>query len=374
MSRWAWVEVSPAAIERNVRVLLGEVRPAALWAVVKANGYGHGDLLAARAAVAGGATGLCVALVDEGHRLRDGGIDLPVLVLSEQPEESLGLAVRDRLDLTVYSSTQIDHLERLGAVDHPVHLKVDTGMRRVGASAADAIALADAIAASPAVHLAGVFTHLAVADEPDHMFTTRQLDLFDEVVTALRSRGHRPPLVHAANSAGAIAHPRARYDMVRAGVAIYGISPGHGVDAMVDRLGLVAAMSVRARVSHVKRVAAGAGISYGLRHIVTTATTVATVPIGYADGVPRRLHAVGGSVLIGGRRRPIIGAVTMDQLMVDCGDDEVAIGDDVVIIGRQGDERVSAEDLADRLDTIGYEIVCGLSSRLERRVVDGLSP
>lgn len=374
MSRWAWAEISTSAIEHNTRVLSSTVHPAALWAVVKADGYGHGDVRVARAALAGGAGGLCVALVDEGRRLRAGGVDAPILVLSEQPPESLAVAVRERLELTVYSLAQIDHLERLGAVDHPIHLKIDTGMRRVGAAPADAVAIADAIAASPATRLAGVFTHLAVADEPDDAFTAAQLGRFDAVVADLVAHGHRPPLVHAANSAGAIAHPRARYDMVRVGIATYGISPGHGVDDAVDALGLRPAMSLRARVSYVKRVAAGDRISYGLRHTFRTDTTVATVPIGYADGVPRRLHAVGGAVLVDGRPRPIVGVVTMDQLMIDCGDDEVAVGDEVVVIGRQGDQLITAADLADRLDTIAYEIVCGISARIERRVVDDASP
>jgi alanine racemase len=180
---------------------------------------------------------------------------------------------------------------------------------------------------------------------------------------------HHGLLVHAANSAGALAHPDARRSFVRAGIAIYGISPGHGVDALCGNLR--PAMSLRARVSYVKRVAAGSGISYGLRHVFEQDATVATVPIGYADGVPRRLFEVGGDVLIGGRRRRIVGVVTMDQLMVDCGDDQVAVGDEVVLIGAQdgpeGAEIVRAEDWADLLGTIGYEIVCGIGPRVPRR-------
>jgi alanine racemase len=175
--------------------------------------------------------------------------------------------------------------------------------------------------------------------------------------------------VHAANSAGALAHPGARRSFVRAGIAIYGISPGHAVDALCGSLR--PAMALEARVSYVKRVAAGSRISYGLRHVFARDTTVATVPIGYADGVPRRLSETGGEVLIGGRRRPIVGVVTMDQLMVDCGDDNVGIGDEVVLIGSQdgpdGRRTIRAEDWADRLGTIGYEIVCGIGGRVPRR-------
>jgi alanine racemase len=230
------------------------------------------------------------------------------------------------------------------------------------------------MAASPAVRLEGVFTHLAVADEPGDPYNDRQLDLFETVMSRLSAAGHHPPLVHAANSAGALAHPRARLGMVRAGIAIYGISPGLGVAPAARRLGLRPALSLHAKVSHVKRVAAGERISYGLRHTFDRDTTVATLPVGYADGVPRRLHAVDGSVLIGGVRRHIVGVVTMDQLMVDCGDDQVDVGDHAVLIGQQiGRDgtmvHIAADEWADRLDTVAYEIVCGISARVERRPV-----
>ena len=176
MSRWAWAEVSAEAIQHNVRTLVDAVTPSELWAVVKANGYGHGSVLAARAALDGGASGLCVALVQEGMQLRRAGITAPILVLSEQPPELLAAAVHHDLQVTVYSLEQVIRLERLGAVGHPVHLKVDTGMHRVGATPREAILLADAIGNTPAVRLEGVFTHLAVADEPADPYTARQLD------------------------------------------------------------------------------------------------------------------------------------------------------------------------------------------------------
>jgi alanine racemase len=369
VSRWAWVEVSADAIRRNTTSLVELVAPAQLWAVVKADGYGHGSVAAARAALSGGATGLCVALVQEGVVLREAGVTNPILVLSEQPPEELPMAVRHGLQLTVYSVDQLRALEDVGAVSHPVHLKVDTGMQRVGVPASRAVEMAGLLAASPAVDLVGVFTHLAMADSPDDPFTERQLDRFDLVLRDLAMAGHRPPLVHAANSAGAIAHRRARYDMVRSGIAVYGISPGEGVDELVEGLGLLPALSLHTRVSHVKSVAAGAGISYGLRHRFPADTNVATLPIGYADGVPRRLHAAGGEVLVHGRRCPIVGVVTMDQLMVDVGDLPVRVGDPAVLLGGQDDHTITAAEWAGRLDTIAYEIVCGLSSRLERRPV-----
>lgn len=369
MTRWAWAEIDAGAVEHNVRVLAsaaGSAWPVQVWAVVKADGYGHGSVTAARAALAGGASGLCVALVQEGVRLREAGIDAPVLVLSEQPPDEVRAAVQHGLQLTVYSGRAVDAIADAGGVRHPVHLKVDTGMHRVGAEPDDVIALADTIAASAAVELAGVCTHLAVADEPDHPYTRRQLDVFDDVLDRLSSAGHRVPLVHAGNSAGAIVHPRARYSMVRPGIAIYGVSPGPGVDHLVQPLGLRPAMSLKARVSHVHHRRAGESLSYGLRHTFDRDTTVATVPLGYADGVARRYSALGGDVLVGGRRRPVVGVVTMDQLMVDMGDHPVQVGDEVVLIGRQGDDEITAADWAARLGTIAYEVLCAVSARVPR--------
>jgi alanine racemase len=277
--------------------------------------------------------------------------------------------VEQRLTPTVYTSVYVDALAAASTGGLPVHLKVDTGMQRVGAHPGDAIALAEAIARhGDRLRLEGVLTHLAVADDPADEFTDEQLRLFDDVVSALPGATRDDLLIHTANSAGALAHPKSRRSFVRAGIAIYGVSPGAGVDE--HAADLRPAMTVRTMVSHVKRVPVGSRVSYGLRHEFTSDTTVATIPVGYADGVPRRLFEVGGEVLIGGRRLPIVGAVTMDQLMVDAGDDDVHVGDEVVLIGEQsgpdGTDRIRAEEWADRLGTIGYEIVCGISRRMPR--------
>lgn len=365
MSRWAWAEVDLGAIRHNVEIICAAAAPAVVWANVKANGYGHGAVPVAGAALRGGAQGLCVALVQEGLELRAAGFDCPVLVLSEQPPTELADAIAARLDLTVYSHAQLEAIAAAGGRRHPVHLKIDTGMRRVGAAAGDALALADAIAESEAVRLAGVCTHLAIADDPADPFTTAQLEMFDDILTALEVAGHHPALVHAANSAAALAFADARFDMVRTGIAIYGIAPG---EAFPDYARVLRpALSLLARVSYVKGVRAGDRISYGLRHRFDGSTNVATLPLGYADGVPRRLFETGGEVLVGGRRRPIVGVVTMDQLMVDCAADAVAVGDEAVLIGTQGRESITASEWADRLGTISYEVLCSISSRIARR-------
>jgi alanine racemase len=220
---------------------------------------------------------------------------------------------------------------------------------------------------STGLRLEGVFTHLAMADVVGDPFTDDQLDRFDAVLEGLHAGGIDPGMVHSANSAGALAHPRARRHMVRVGIAVYGISPGAEVDELMSQLR--PAMSLRSRVSVVRRVMAGERISYGLRHRFRAETNVAVVPIGYADGVPRRSFECGIEVLVGERRRPIVGTVTMDQLMVDVGDDDIRVGDEVVLIGRQGEHHVTATEWGDRLGTIGYEVVCGISARVPRVVV-----
>lgn len=352
-------------MRHNIAVIRGVAAPAVVWAVVKADGYGHGANEVALAALDAGAVGLCVALVDEGVALRRHGVGAPILVLSEQPPDQLRSMIEHDLISTVYSATQIDALCAVGAQHHRVHLKVDTGMHRVGCDPADAVSLAARIERSAGVELAGLCTHLAVADEPGNQFTATQLDRFDTVLDGLVAAGIDPGMVHAANSAGALAHPAARRMMVRIGIAAYGVAPGPGVAGLTAALR--PAMSLRARVSFVRRVVRGERVSYGLRHTFDRDSTIATIPIGYADGVPRRLFGTGGEVLIGGRRRPIAGVVTMDQTMVDMGDDQVDIGDDVVLIGRQGDAQITAADWAERLGTIGYEVVCGIGTRIERR-------
>jgi alanine racemase len=371
--RWAWAEIDLAAVAHNVGVLRAAAAPAVVWAVVKADGYGHGSVDVSRAVLDAGAEGLCVALVQEARVLRDAGIDAPMLVLSAQPSGQAAEAVALGVTSAVIDAAGMAALDA-AALDagriHDVHLKIDTGMHRMGCAPEDAADLAVLAAAASGLRLAGVFTHLATADEPDHPAVALQFARFDQALAAVRAVGVDPGMVHIANSAGALALPSAHRDLVRAGIAIYGISPGAGVDHLASALR--PAMSLHARVSRVQRVQAGEGVSYGLRHTVQRETTIATVPIGYADGVPRRSFATGVEVLIGGTRRPIVGVVSMDQLMIDVGDDEVVVGDRVVLIGEQagaqGVGRILAAEWADRLGTIGYEIVCGISARVPRRV------
>jgi alanine racemase len=373
--RWCGVDVDLDIVAANVGHLVASVAPARLWAVVKADGYGHGAVGVARAALAGGASGLCVALVAEGVRLREAGIDVPILVLSEQPADAAATIVAHDLSPTVYSEAAIRALAAAAVAagrSVGVHLKVDSGMRRVGAEPGDVPRLAEFIAATDGVRLAGLSTHLAAADDPAHPATALQLGVFDAVVDAVAPGPG--VLVHVANSAAAIAHPSTRRDLVRTGIAIYGIDPS---DMVRVPDGIRPALRWWARVSLVKSVPAGDHVSYGWRYRVEEPTRLATVPAGYADGVPRRYSAVGGEVLVNGRRRRVVGVVTMDQFVIDLGPesdgDTVVVGDEVVLIGAQGDEEIRAEEWADRLGTIGYEVVCAVSARVPRSFVGAVA-
>ncbi len=357
--------------------------------MVKADGYGHGSVETAQAALEGGASLLAVALVEEAQVLRAAGIDTPILLLSEPPTGAEDAVLALGIVPTVYSTAKVrelaDAASRLGfgAADSgsdsrliDVHIKIDTGMHRVGVQPADLVALARTIADSGCLRLAGTFTHFAVADAPDNPFTDRQLDLFETCLSDLRAHGIDPGIVHAGNSAGAIAHPRARFDMVRLGVAMYGNTPDAGFDCAAYGVNLTPVLRLRSEVSHVKVLSAGERVSYGLTYTLPEDRVIATVPVGYADGVPRRLSAVGGQVIIGGQRYPIVGRITMDQLLVDCGSPDLAesshplskvsVGDEAVLLGQQGDQAVQPWEWAIRLETIAYEITCGISKRVPR--------
>jgi alanine racemase len=381
-SRPAWAEIDLEAITDNARVLAQLVRPAQLCAVVKANGYGHGAAAVARAALAGGAIGLAVALVDEGVDLRQQGVRGPILLLSECGPNAVDAAMANQLTPTLYTAegvAQFSQAARALGQRKTVHVKVDTGMHRVGAPLAEVPALLQAVTDDPLLVFEGLWTHLPVADgetADDRAFTLEQVASFGGVLQELNRAQALPELVHAANTAGALAFPAARYNMVRCGIGLYGYLPGKMVTAAFTAAAggatLRPALSLRARVVSVRTLDEGARPSYGRLRALPRRSVVATVPLGYADGVPRALFTHGATVLIGGRRCPLAGMVTMDQIMVDCGDDAtVRPGDDVVLLGRQGDEEITADEWAELLGTISYEILCGIGPRVPRIVVNG---
>lgn len=352
-------EVDLEAIRHNVRAL--KPPHAELMAVVKADGYGHGDVQVARAALEAGATWLGVAMVEEGLRLREAGIDAPILVLSELPTGSEREATAaGGLTPTCYSDHGLRALAQAGP-SGGIHVKVDTGMHRVGLPPERAPAFCSAVREA-GLQVEGVWTHFARSEELDDPTTGEQLKRFEEVLDAVETAGHRPRYRHAANSGATMGWPDTHLDLVRVGIAMYGILPGPQLEGLVD---LRPAMTLRSRVSSVKRLSPGEAVSYGHRYRLERESTIATVPIGYADGYGRALSNV-GRVLIRGRRYPVAGTVTMDQLMVDCGEDPVEPGDEAVLLGRQGDQEIRAEEVAAWAGTIGYEIVTSVSARVPR--------
>lgn len=361
-------DIDVLAISQNVRTIAAAA-DAQVCAVVKADGYGHGAVTAAKAAVDGGATWLGVALVEEGEALREAGLTVPILVLAEPPVEAIERLDAAALTPVVYSPVFLNalagHAEARGDVID-VHVKADTGMHRVGVPRQDWATFLDLCAALDPIRVTGLMTHLACADELANPANERQLDDFDDFLRMAAQRGIGPDLVHAANTAGALVLPRARHTMVRAGIGIYGCSPSTEVTAAGH--GLVPVLTWRTEVSFAKRVQAGQPVSYGHRWSAPADGWIATLPVGYADGIPRR---VGGriEVIVGGRRKPMVGTVCMDQVLVWCGDDEIARGDAVVLLGAVGDVSVTADDWAVAAETITYEITCGIQKRVPRRVV-----
>lgn len=356
MVRPTYAEIDLGAIAHNVAAFSRLVAPAEVCTVVKADAYGHGDVPVANTAIDAGATLLAVAMVEEGVRLREAGVGVPILVLSEASRDDVADVANWDLEPAVYSPAFV---EALAATSAPirVHLKVDTGMHRVGCAPEQVPALLDAVHRAPHLELASMWSHFAVADE-DPEFTRAQIDLFDEV-----AERHRPPLTHLANTPGAVLYPEARRDFCRVGLGTYGLHP---CAETVGRIDLRPAMRLVTQVSYVQRLPAGERPSYGRVRGLEGDANVVTVPVGYADGFPRGLTS-SGAALIGGRRYPLAGTVTMDQVVIDVGDDRYGVGDEVVLLGAQGTDEITADDWASALRTISYEIVCSIGPRVPRR-------
>jgi alanine racemase len=346
----ALARVDGGAIARNCARLAATVAPAALCAVVKGDGYGHGALAAARAAQAGGAPWLAVATAAEAAELRAAGIEGPVLVMGALSDEELEVALRARADVVAWREAFVG---KLGG-DARVHVKLDTGMGRLGTRDPEE---ASRVAAAAGDRLAGLMTHFATADEDDQSFVDEQLGVFGEWIAR-----HPGVPVHAANSAAALRRPDARFDMVRCGIATYGLDPFQRDPA--DQ-GLEPALELTSYVAEVKRCEVGQSAGYGRRFVAERATWLGTIPVGYGDGYRRGLTN-NADVLVDGRRFPLVGTVSMDNITVDLGDDPPPRGAEAVLIGARGSERILVEELATRLGTINYEITCGIAPRVPR--------
>lgn len=358
-----------AAIRANLDAVRSRVGDRLVLAAVKANAYGHGAVPVAQMIErTGSADWLGVATVAEGVQLREAGVGLPILKLSHAiaPDEA-DAAVRHRLTLAVVDADSIDRVAaaaRAQGVTADVHLKVDTGMRRIGCRPDAAPALARRVDATEGVRLGGVFSHLPVSDtEAGRPFTEAQIAEFAAMVDAVTAARGRPEIVHLANSAAVLMHPDAWFDMVRPGIMLYGSLPDPTTDCPVE---LHPALRWVSQVTFVKRVDAGDTVGYGRTWRTPRDTMIGTVSVGYGDGFSR-LFSSRGEVLIDGRRYPIVGRVCMDQFMIDLGPETaVTTGDEVVLIGASGDERLTPQDLADLMGTIPYEVTCLINARVER--------
>ncbi len=374
MSR-AEATIDLAALESNVARLRAASPTAEMMAVVKADGYGHGLVECARASLAGGATWLGVALFDEALQLRAAGIDARVLAWLGTPDDQWAQCIAADIDLSASATWALKAIAA-GAREHNrvarVHLKVDTGLGRSGSSIADWPTLVDAALALRAeglIDIVGIWSHLAYADEPNHPMVRHQGDVFIDAVAYAESRGVVPAYRHLANTAATLNSPQVHYDLVRPGIGVYGLSPGLAT-GRAEQLGLSPIMTLRGQFTSVKRVPAGHGVSYGHEYVTERETTLGLVPLGYADGIPRRATNV-GPVFAAGRRRIIAGRVCMDQFVIELGDDDAQVGDDVVLFGSGAHGEPTAEDWARVCDTIGYEIVTRIGPRVPRVYVGG---
>jgi alanine racemase len=362
----ALARVNLAAIERNVATLRAHILPGVRFcAVVKANASGHGAVPVARAALAAGADILAVATALEAAELRAAGLTVPVLIMGAVSAEELPVALEARAELVAWTEDFVDALGRMPGAPVDVHIKLDTGMGRLGTRRmAEALNVAERVLAAPDLRLAGAMTHLATADE-DSEFVRAQLASFDPFVTEMRRR--QPLLVaHAANSAATVGEPDSHYDMVRCGIALHGCDP---MNDAPEHYGLEPALELSSYVAAVKPAAAGESVGYGRRFVAERDTWIATLPIGYGDGIRRSLTN-NADVLIAGQRFPLVGTISMDNLTADVGPSlppDVVPGTPAVLIGRDGAERQTVEDLARRMDSIPHEVLCGISSRVVRR-------
>ncbi len=361
------IEVDLDAVAHNIRVLKQHIGPAVdLIAVVKANAYGHGAVPVAQTALRSGAARLAVARAAEGIELREAGITAPILVMSYTPAADVEAAIVHDLTLTV---TEIDVAQAASVYSAatgkrtPVHIKVDTGMGRFGLLPEEVLPFVHHISTLPGLVIEGIFSHFAVADLADKTYTRQQFHTFQGVLDVLEAAGYRIPVRHIANSAATLDLPGTHLDAVRTGIAIYGLRPSGGVEPVVP---LEPALTLKSHVARIRTLPAGASISYGRTYMTPCAMPVALIPVGYGDGY-HRLNSNRGAVLINGRRAPIVGRVCMDQFVVDISDvGPVALDDEVVLIGRQGDARISAEEVGQWAETINYEVTTSLLPRATR--------
>jgi alanine racemase len=367
----AWIEIDRGAIAHNIRALQSLLKPETdLLAVVKADAYGHGAVNVATLAEQLGVQYFGVATVPEGIELRQAGLRASILVMGAvQTRNQIEAIAQWNLEPTLCNPSQAKLFSEVLSKPLPVHLKLDTGMSRLGYPWERGLDFIEQVRMLPHLNIASIYSHLATADDPDPSFMKEQQARFEDVIGCLRKAGIPIPALHLANSAGTIFNQAFHYDRVRVGLSLYGIYPGPQFESLIV---LKPAMQVRARITQIKDLLQGVGVSYGHRYITPKPCRVATVSIGYADGVPRNLSNQ-IQLLVKGQKVPQLGIITMDQMVIDVTDvAKIAVGDVVTLLGKDGDKRILAEEWSNRLDTIPYEIVCGFQQRLPRIEVNGV--
>ncbi|MBC6975038.1 alanine racemase [Bacillus sp. Xin] len=363
------VEVNLDAVKYNVREFKKHVndKNIAMMAAVKANAYGHGAVEVAKAAIEAGVNQLAVAFVDEGIELREAGISVPILILGYTPVDAAKDAIKYDIMMTVYRIEDLKGINEIAKeMEKNAHIqvKIDTGMSRIGLQEEEVTPFLEELKNMKHIKVEGVFTHYSTADEIDKTYTNMQTNLFEKAVTTAKEMGIHLPYIHSSNSAGSMELNNPFQNMVRVGIGIYGMYPSKEVDRTV--ISLQPALSLKSRVAHIKHAKKNRGVSYGNTYVTTGEEWIATVPIGYADGYNRQLSNK-GYALINGVRVPVLGRVCMDQLMLDVTNAmPVHVGDEVVFYGKQGEEEIPVEEIADMLGTINYEVTCMLDRRIPR--------
>jgi alanine racemase len=361
-----WLEIDLGAISNNYQIL-SKVTGTPVMPVIKANAYGHGLEEVAKTIEKAGALWCGVARIEEALMLRNAGINLNILVLGYTPPQRIQDAIDNRISITVYDFELAEKYVQIAQSKNGrirVHIKVDTGMGRLGILHEEALQLIKYIKDKPEFEVQGLFTHFACADEPEKFYTIEQLEKFKKIIDAAEKQGLRPPLVHAANSAATLNFPESRFDIVRCGLAIFGLSPSRSTTLPVD---IKPALAWKTRLISIKNLPTRHGVSYGFKYFTSKEENIGVIAAGYADGLRRRM---GNYVLLRGKRVPVVGNICMDLCMLQLDDvPDAQIGDEVVLIGQQGDQAITATDIARDWGTISYEVICGMAARMPREYI-----
>jgi len=358
-----WLEIDLGVLESNYRIL-HKTTGTPVMSVVKANAYGHGLEEVTKTVEKAGAQWCGVARIEEALLLRNAGIRMNILVLGYTPPQRVQEAVQNKISLTVYDPLMVQAYAQQAALTSQVldvQVKVDTGMGRLGIPSEKALEFIHQVKDQQEFHFQGIFTHFACADEPEKPYTEQQLEKFNKILRQMYTQGMRPELIHSANSAAALNFPPARFDIVRCGLALYGLSPSSETHLPE---GIKPALSWKTRLISIKQLPGGHGVSYGFKYFTKKTEKIGVIAAGYGDGLRRQ---IGNTVLLRGKRVPVVGNVCMDQCVIQIDHiPDAQVGDEIVLIGKQGKEEITATEIAKKWNTISYEVICGMAARMPR--------